>query len=310
MPGTTLTDARVRALKPRKASYDIRDAKLRRFGVRVMPSGRKSFFVHCQHRGKRVWKIVSDAGEIGVDEARSRASGMLAAIRRGEAVPLRPEETVFEAVAATVFERYERVWKPNTLRVNRDYLKNQILPGFAGRPIAEIDRREVRGWFASLAATPVSADRSMPILSVIMREAETMGLRPEDSNPCRGIRRYRRKGRERFLSDDEIRRLSERLSIHAERYPRQVAAIRLLMLTGCRKNEIVTLRRSDYREGRLFLRDGKAGPRTVWLSSRPAGCSTGWSRRDDGCLRPPPRGGRRARAGSTGSGSGCGRRRV
>ncbi len=275
MPGTTLTDARVRALKPRKASYDIRDAKLRRFGVRVMPSGRKRFFVHCQHRGNRVWKIVGDVGEIGVDEARSRASGMLAAIRRGEAVPLHPEETVFEAVAATVFERYERVWKPNTLRVNRDYLKNQILPGFAGRPIAEIDRREVRGWFASLAATPVSADRSMPILSVIMREAEAMGLRPEDSNPCRGIRRYRRKGRERFLSDDEIRRLSERLSAHAERYPRQVAAIRLLLLTGCRKSEIVTLRRSDYREGRLFLRDGKAGPRTVWLSEPARGVLDG-----------------------------------
>ena len=41
--------------------------------------------------------------------------------------------------------------------------------------------------------------------SAIMREAERMGLRPEGSNPCRGIRRYRCKGRERFLSDDEIR---------------------------------------------------------------------------------------------------------
>ena len=42
-----------------------------------------------------------------------------------------------------------------------------------------------------------------------------MGYRPEGSNPCRGIRRYRRKGRERFLSDDEIRRLSATLSVHA-----------------------------------------------------------------------------------------------
>ena len=55
-----------------------------------------------------------------------------------------------------------------------------------------------------------------------------MGLRLEDSNPCRGIGRYRRKGRERFLSDDEIRRLSAALSAHAERKPLQVAAIRLL----------------------------------------------------------------------------------
>ena len=84
--------------------------------------------------------------------------------------------------------------------------------------------------------------------------------------PCRGIRRYRRKGRERFLSDDEIRRLSAALSAHAERKPLQVAAIRLLLLTGCRKSEILTLHWSDYREGRLFLRDSKTGPRTVWLS--------------------------------------------
>lgn len=106
----------------------------------------------------------------------------------------------------------------------------------------------------------------MPVLSVIMREAERMGLRPEGSNPCRGIRRYRRKGRERFLSDDELRRLSEALSAHASRQPLKVAAIRLLLLTGCRRGEILTLRWSDYREGRLFLRDGKTGPRTVWLS--------------------------------------------
>ena len=136
------------------------------------------------------------------------------------------------------------------------------MPHFAGRRIADIDRRDVRRWFASLHATPVAADRSMPVLSVVMREAEAMGLRPEGSNPCRGIRRNRRKGRERFLSDDEVRRLSAQ----AGRCPHQVAVARLLLLTGCRKSEILTLRRTDYREGRLFLPRSKVGPRTVWLS--------------------------------------------
>ncbi len=106
----------------------------------------------------------------------------------------------------------------------------------------------------------------MPVLSVIMREAEAMGLRPEGSNPCRGIRRYRRKGRERFLPDEEIHRLSGRLKAHEARWPQHVAVIRLLLLTGCRKGEILTLQWSDYREGRLFLRDSKTEPRTVWLS--------------------------------------------
>ena len=79
-----------------------------------------------------------------------------------------------------------------TLNANRGYLRQQILPYFSGRPVADIDRREVHNWFASLRATPVAADRSVPVLSVIMREAEAMGLRLEGSKPCRGIRRYRR----------------------------------------------------------------------------------------------------------------------
>ena len=266
MPGTTLTEVRVKALKPRKSVREVRDGKLRGFGVRVSPSGRKQFFIHCQHRGERIWKIVGDAGSMSVIDARASAAEMLTAIRRGGEVPHAPDETLFEAVSETAFRRYEGVWKPGTLYVNLSYLHNQLLPHFAGRPIAEIDRQEVRRWFGRLRATPVAADRSMPILSVIMREAERMGMRPEGSNPCRGIKRYRRKGRERFLSEDEVRRLSARLTAHENRRPQQVAVIRLLLLTGCRKSEILTLQWPDYRDGHLFLRDSKTGPRTVWLS--------------------------------------------
>ena len=290
MAATHLTDARIRALVPRKSARDIRDGRLRGFGVRVLPSGGKRFFVHSQHRGERVWKIVGDAGAMNVAEARSRAARMLAAIRRGTPASADPGEALFELVAETVFGRYEQVWKPGTLRVNRGYLRQQLLPHFAGRPVAGIDRREVRNWFASLAATPVAADRSMPVLSVIMREAERMGLRPEGSNPCRGIRRYRRKGRERFLSDDEMRRLSAALSRRAGARPAEVAAVRLLLLTGCRNGEILTLRWSDCREGHLFLRDGKTGPRTVWLS-RPARAVLGALDRTGPWVFPAPRGG-------------------
>ena len=99
----------------------------------------------------------------------------------------------------------------------------------------------------------------MPVLSVILREAELLGYRSEGSNPCWGIRRYRRKGRERFLSDDEIARVAATLSSHEAEWPLETAAIRLLILTGCRKSEIVSLRWTDYRDGRLFLPDRKTG---------------------------------------------------
>ena len=163
MPGTILTETRVKALWPRGTAYDIRNRTLKGFGVRVSPSGCKRYFVHCQHRGERFWKIVGDAETVGTDEARSCAVRTLAATRRGEGPPRDPAETRFEAVAETVFERHRRLWKPGTLAVNRGYLKNQILPHFQGRQVDDIDRQSVRNWFASLRATPVSADRSMPV---------------------------------------------------------------------------------------------------------------------------------------------------
>ena len=266
MPNVQLTESRIEALEARRSPYDVRDAGLKGFGVRILPSGAKRFFVHSQHEGRRVWKTIGDAGGIGLDEARRQATELLAAVRRDEA-PTLPEERLFEVVAEEVFARYGRQWKPGTMNVNRKYLRNQILPWFGGKNIADITEQDVQRWFASLRAKPVAADRSAPVLSVIMRQAELYGYRPEGSNPCTGIRRYRRKGRERFLSEPELRRLGTVLDGHEARHPREVTFVRLLLLTGCRKGEIATLAWSDYREGRLFLRDGKTGPRTVWLSS-------------------------------------------
>ena len=266
MPVVRLSESRIDTLRPRKSPYEVRDSELKGFGIRVLPSGARRFFVHSQHESRRLWKTIGDAGSMDLEEARQRATELLAAVRRDEA-PALPEERLFEAVAEEVFKRYGRTWKPGTLKVNRNYLRNTILPRFRGRNIADIDRQDVQHWFASLRATPVAADRSAPILSVIMRQAELYGYRPEGSNPCTGIRRYRRKGRERFLSEEELRRLGTVLDRHEARRPREVAFIQLLLLTGCRKTEIATLQWPDYREGRLFLRDGKTGPRTVWLSS-------------------------------------------
>ena len=173
----------------------------------------------------------------------------------------------FETVADEVFQRYGRRWKPRTLAVNLGYYRKQILPWFKGKPVSDITRRDVLQWHASLHGVPFAADRSAPILSVMFKQAEAYGYRPEGSNPCTGIKRYRRGGRERFLSTDEIRRLSRVLDRHQDRHPVETSVVRLLLLTGCRKSEILTLQWSEYREGRLYLLDSKTGPRTVWLSS-------------------------------------------
>ena len=269
MRNLPLNQSRVDRLKTRNSTYDIRDTDLKGFGIRVLPSGKKSYFLQTQHEGHRRWIKIGDAdASLAETEARSQARSLLAGMRKGrESIPDLPPDIAFEAVAGEVFSYYRRHWKPRTLAVNVNYYENHILPWFKGRPIAGITRREVLEWFESLHAKPASANRSLPVLSVILRQAEVYGYRPEDSNPCKDIKRYRRRARERFLSPDEIRRVVEVLNRYDEARPFQAAVIRLLLLTGCRKGELLTLKWRDYREGKLFLRDSKSGPRTVWLSS-------------------------------------------
>ena len=266
MPAVRLTQRRVDALRPRRKVRDVRDAELKGYGVRVMPSGAKRYFIHAQNDGRREWKTLGDAAVLTEADARARAKKMLAALRDGgEPETPDPGGTPFEAVAEEVFARYGRRWKPGTLAVNRVYLRRQIMPFFAGRPIGSITREEVQTWFRSLHATPAAANRAAPILSVIMQQAEVWGYRSGNGNPCKGIRRYRPGRSERFLSPEEYRRLARVLDDHQAGEPLRVAALRLLLLTGCRKSEILTLEWRSYREGNLHLPDGKTGPRTVWL---------------------------------------------
>ena len=124
--------------------------------------------------------------------------------------------------------------------------------------VAEIARTDVQRWFDSLSGTPGVANRALPVLSVMMTAAELWDVRPQGSNPCRNMRRYKTAPRERFLSVDELKRLGFVLE-HAE--DRQAAAaIRLLLFTGARSSEIAGLKWDWIRETRAVLPDSKTGP--------------------------------------------------
>ena len=280
MSNIRLTQRQIDALKPRKKTFDVRDTELKGFGVRIRCSGIKRYFVQSQHEEIRTWRMLGDASGMSLEEARCRARSILASLHNGEEIiAATNEETRFGVVAEKLFEACERHWKVSTRKANRYYLNNQILPWFRNMQVAGITERDVKQWFASLHATPFAADRAAPVLSVLLHRPELHGYRPEGSNPCVGIRRYRRCGRERFLSPEEMRRLGAVLDRHEPDHPLEVATIRLLLLTGCRRNEILSLKWSDYREGHLYLRDSKTGPRTIWLSSPARGILDGLPRR-------------------------------
>ncbi|XDZ65495.1 tyrosine-type recombinase/integrase [Alphaproteobacteria bacterium LSUCC0684] len=268
----SLTPSLVARAHPRSTSYIIRDAKLKGFHLRVMAKSparpaRRSFALEVMRGGVTFRETIGDADRMSLKDARAIARRRIAALTLAQTSPSADEDVRFDTLAEMVFSRRARLWKPSTLRVNRDYLKNQLLPFFGDMPVAAISRNDVETWFAGLSDIPEGANRSVPVLSAILREAEEMGLRAEDSNPTIGLRRYRRQTRERVLTTGEMARLGQALARRQERFPRKVAIITLIILTGCRKNEIMKLRWRDYRGGHFYLADSKTGPKMVFLSA-------------------------------------------
>ena len=120
------------------------------------------------------------------------------------------------------------------------------------------------------------ANKVVETLSRIYNAAEDKGLIPVGSNPCGLVVKNRERKRERFLTPDEFRRLGRALAEATTRRrvsPYAVAAIRLLILTGCRKREILHLRweQVDLEVAELVLPSTKTGPRKVSLSPRAVG---------------------------------------
>ena len=159
--------------------------------------------------------------------------------------------------------RQARRWKPSTQESNRHLLNRYILPFFGDLRLADIAPADVRRWFDSMSATPANANRALPALSVMMTQAELWKLRPQGSNPCRKIRRYPARPRERFLSLEELKRLGFVLD-HADD-TQAAAAVRLLLFTGARSSEITGLKWDWIRGTRAVLPDSKTGPKTIQL---------------------------------------------
>jgi len=310
MAAIRLTQRRVDNLRPRKTVRNVRDAGLKGYGVRVIPSGAKRYFIHSQHRGHRIWKIVGDAAVMTEDEARTRARSLLAALRDDRNIEMEVSgEALFETVAEEVFTRYGRRWKPRTLAVTATISSDKSCPSSRAGRLPESTATRCSG--GSVLFTPrrrlrTAQPRSSPSSCSRPRP---WGYRPDGGNPCKGIRRYRQKRSERFLSPEEYRRLGMALDRHEARQPFRVAALRLLLLTGCRKSEIITLEWRFYRDGRLYLEDAKTGLRTGSGCARRRGkFSTGCRGRSVSCF--PSETVARPGAGLTPSGYSCAPRRA
>ena len=262
-----LTDANVAKLVPAAREYTVWDTRLAGFGVRVRPSGHRTFVYRRKGEGGARRITLGSAALMGVGEARAGCLAIETGERsggpEGEPVP-----TFAEFAAGPARALLDRC-KPSTQRTAAWILKAHLLPAFGSLPLDRIARTDVSLWFDEYSRTaPGGANRAMNLLRRILNHAVL--CEHIRTNPTRGIKRNPRPKLTRFLSREEIRRLHrelDRLTCARPSRARQADIIRLLLLTGCRKSEIRTLRWQDVDGDTLNLVDTKTGPRQVLLNA-------------------------------------------
>ena len=256
------------------------DRELAGFGVRVYPSDRKVYVVQSRAQGGPRRVTLGTHGELTTTQARLRAAQAIDRIKRGEepaAPPAQAGATIADLAARYLSAHVAQNCNAHTAGIYRGSLENHILPALGMMPLAMVETAHVAALHYRLRETPRAANRALSVLSKMFSLACAWGLVADGTNPCRGVRKYKEKKRERFLTRDEYRRLGQTLveaqaeaeaGVEGAVSPYAIAALRLLMLTGCRLNEILTLRWDDIDRtaGEFRLRDGKTGARMVPLT--------------------------------------------
>ena len=265
-----LTRRAVEAIKPNGADTIYWDGELTGFALRIRKSGRKNYVLQTRVRGKLRWFTIGQHGRITADEARAAALEILAQAKKGidprDTDAKRQAEPVMADLGRRFLEEYVPVHcKPSTQGEYRRSVELFIDPAIGEMRIAEVERKDIAKLHFDLRDRPYQANRTLGVLSKMFSLAEIWGLRPDGSNPCRHVKRYKESKRERFLSPEETERLGEVLAEAESEMPSAVAAFRLLLLTGCRLSEIQFLRWEYVRDDCIELPDAKTGGRVVPL---------------------------------------------
>lgn len=245
-----LTKIAIRDLKAEDREIVVWDDALPGFGIRVKPSGVKTFVLQYRNRHGRSKRLsLGRLGELTLDQARKEAARLKGSVALGsdpakERVEERRGDTLHDLADRYMIEHCEGRCKASTLAAHRWLLDRFILPRFGAHKVKELRPADIGAFHQSLRDTPYNANRCLGLLKAMLNKAEQWGEIPPRSNPASLVKPYRERKRQRFLSKEEFRRLFDTLAemqrlgvigLYAS------AAIRLLALTGCRMNEILTL---------------------------------------------------------------------
>lgn len=272
-----LTKRFIDSIKPSEVDLVHWDETLPGFGIRIRPSGRKVYIAKCRCRGRQIKMTIGAHGPLTVEQARIKGREIIAEAKAGrdpsaEYSQLRKSPTMKELGKRFLEEYVPTHCKESTAKEYRRSVELFINPKIGTRKAIDIVRSDIAKLHHDLRDKPYQGNRTLGVLSKMFNLCEVWGLRPDGSNPCRHVKKYKEVKHERFLSENEYKRLGDALrKVEAEKTETKSAAnaIWLLMLTGCRLNEIMSLKWDyvDFDSGELRLPESKTGAKTVYLGS-------------------------------------------
>lgn len=256
-------------LTPKSVSEFVEwDDEVIGLGKRLRTASAPRWIIQTRVDGKSRKRVLGDADAISLIDARLAAIKLLEKIKTE-----RPEEKVDAPnPLATVEEFSERFladchsrWKPNTLKNNRATFTKRINPTLGKLRVRDVVKEDIVRWMDAATGAPGTQNIALALVSGMMNHAEIIGIRPAGQNPCKGLRKREVGFQARYLSKAEFKRLNKALTASENEFPMEVALIRFLALTGCRKSEARGLR-WEWLQGRAArLPDSKTGPRSVWI---------------------------------------------
>ena len=239
---TRLTDPIIRKIEPPETGYSITwDSAVKGFGVRVTSGGAKSFILGYRANGRQRRMTIGQFPEWGASAARQHAAALKREVDAG-GDPLgtlqtaRDAETVKDLCDRFIEEHLPRK-RPSTARDYKGVINRHILPALASLKVADVTHADVDRMHRKISKTTnTQANRAVAVLSKMMNLAIKWGIRTD--NPAKGVEKNPEEKRERFLKPEELGRLLKALSDHPEQ--QTANAIRLLMLTGARRGEVLS----------------------------------------------------------------------
>ncbi len=271
-----ITKRYVESLEPKEKDFIAWDDAIKGFGIKVTPKGKRVYLFKYRNLGNvQRKKMLGQHGAISCEQARAMAKDFTYDVSHGkdpsgEKRAIKSSPSLSESCDRYLSEYAAVFKKASSMELDKIYIEKHIKPVIGKLKIASIGQKEIAEFHASLHYIAPQANRILNLLSKIFNLAETWGVRANNTNPVKGIKKYPEKVRERFLASEEVKRLLTVLDEMEEEGVESVymiALVRLLVFTGARLREIMHAKWEwvDLEKGILRLPDSKTGRRTIQL---------------------------------------------